>query len=140
MKNLVSYLAFSGNCEEALKFYKDVFGGEYSISMRYGESPAPCPDSQKDKIMHSTFNADGFTFMASDGPADYKSKPSDSVSLLVDFADEAEEEKVYNRLSSGGKINQPLQDTFWGAKFAMVTDKFGVNWMLNFTKVNPQAN
>ncbi|MGE5457060.1 MAG: VOC family protein [Methanococcaceae archaeon] len=140
MKNLVNYLTFSGDCEEALNFYKDTFGGEYSISMRYGDSPAPCPDSQKDKIMHATFTSDGFMLMASDGPADYDKKRGDNVSLMLDFSDEAEEEKVYNALSSGGKVNQPLQDTFWGARFGMVTDKFGINWMLNFTKVQPQSN
>jgi PhnB protein len=131
MNSLVPFIHFAGNCEEALNFYKTCFGGEISGIQRFSDSPMPVPEKHKSKIMYSEFKAGGLFFLASDGPPDYKPGQSDSVSLSIDFKDPKEEEKVFNSLSAGGKVTMPLADQFWGAKFGMLIDKYGFNWMLN---------
>ena len=85
--------------------------------------------------MHSHFEANGILFMASEvAKVDREANRAGMVHLSIDFDDVTEEEKVFGALSEGGKITMPLQDTFWGAKFGMLTDKFGVNWMFNCEK------
>ena len=133
MNSLVPFIHFAGNCEEALNFYKSCFGGEISGIQRFSDSPMPVPETHKYKILYSFFKSDGLSFMASDGPPDYKPAQSDSVSLCIDFNDPKEEEKVFKALSAGGKVTMPLAVQFWGAKFGMLTDKYGFNWMLNYT-------
>lgn len=141
MKKLNAYLGFNGNCEDALRFYKDSIGGDYNI-MRFSDTPPdaghPTPQGYENKVMHARFESDGFFFMASDGMPGSQVKSGDQVSLNLDFTDMPEQEKVFNKLSEGGKVLQPLQDTFWGAKFGMLVDRFGITWMLNFTKEEPK--
>jgi PhnB protein len=133
MKKLYPYIAFSGNCEEALNFYKDALGGEIRSLMRYSEAPEYATEENKNLIMHSEFVAEGIRFMAAD-----EMKPRDNatgrVSLSIDFDTAEEEEKVFNALSDGANIMMPLQDTFWGARFGILADKFGISWMFNYDK------
>ena len=134
---LTPYLMFNGNCEEALNFYAKALGGEIKSLMRYEGSPVEsmAAAGEKQRIMHSNFVADGITFMAADtgegGPGLNK---NGMVYLSIHFNDGAKQEKVFNALAEAGKIGMQLQDTFWGARFGMLTDKFGINWMLNFEK------
>lgn len=140
MTKLNCYLAFNGNCEEALNFYKKIFNGEITYLTRYGENPVNTPEEHKNKIMHSNFVSEGVNFMASDGPPDFKGSAGGNVSLMLDFSDEKEEERVFKAFAEGGTVTTPLADVFWGAKFGMVTDRFGISWMLNFTKVAASSN
>lgn len=120
---------FNGSCEEALNFYATTIGGEIKNLSRYEASPAESMSADKQKVMHATFEGNGVAFMASDG-----SKPVDNsgnIHLCIDFKDARAMENVFAALSNGGKITMPLEDTFWGAKFGMLTDKFGINWMFN---------
>jgi len=131
MKQLNVYLAFPGTCEEALNFYKTCLDGEIVSISRFGESPVETPEAYKQKIMHAEFKADGIFFMASDGMPGQPVPPGDMVSLSINLTDAQEQETIFNRLAEGGKVTMPLETTFWGAVFGMVTDKFGIHWMLN---------
>jgi PhnB protein len=144
---LNSYLSFSGNCEEALKLYGEALGGKIEYKMLYSDNKDMCknlPADWQNKIMHASFRAGDVFFMASDvlvgddsscGLA--KLVPEGSpITLSLSFESEAEETKVFNKLAEGGKVTMPLQNTFWGSHFGMLTDKFGIKWMFSFDKSN----
>ena len=128
---LEPYLFFYGRCEEALNFYKDVFGGEISSVHRFEGSPmeAQLPPNFKNKIMHANFKSPDLKFMASDGKPG-QAQTEGNVSLSLATEDAAEGERVFNALAQGGKISMPFQDVFWGGKYGALTDKFGIDWMM----------
>lgn len=128
------YLFFNGNCEEAMNFYKDCTGGNIISLQRFGDTPMPCDESQKNKVMHAIMDIHGSTVMFSDSDSKRHINFGDNFSLALDFKSEETINACYAALSNGGKITMPLQETFWGAIFGMCTDKFGVNWMFNFDK------
>lgn len=128
---LIPYIMYSGNAEEALNFYKEILGGEIQGMQRYGETPMPSADDQKDKIMHSTFMFEDNVIMASDSMQGPQQSNGANVHLSVDIEDTGKMDVIFNKLADGGKVTMPLQDTFWGARFGMLTDKFGINWMFN---------
>lgn len=131
MKQLNVYLAFPGNCEQALHFYKDCLGGEIVSLQRFGDTPVDSPEEHKQKVMHAEFRAGDIFFMASDGRPDEALTPGDMIHLSINLTDAAEQEAIFSKLSAGGRVDMPLQDTFWGACFGMLTDKYGIRWMLN---------
>lgn len=135
MAQVNPYLNFNGNCREAMTFYKDSIGGELTLQ-QIGGTPMEeqCPPSMKDQIMHSMLVKDGLVLMASDmtGPEGFI--PGNTMSISVNCKSEDEITSLFNNLSEGGKIFEPLKDMFWGAKFAAFMDKFGVRWMLNYDK------
>ena len=131
MKQLNVYLAFPGNCEEALHFYKDWFGGEIVSLQRFGDTPVESTEEQKQKVMHAEFRAGDIYLMASDGRPGEPLTPGDMVNLSINLTDADEQESIFSKLSAGGSVDMPLQDTFWGASFGMLTDKYGIRWMLN---------
>ncbi|MEO6833481.1 MAG: VOC family protein [Chitinophagaceae bacterium] len=130
------YLMFNGNCEAAINFYKEALGANLLHLQRFGESDMPDIDPVwKDKILHCGIEKEGFIIMGSD------SKDStggvvrgDNVQLSINHTSEEEIDKTFAAISAGGNITMPLQDTFWGAKFGMCVDKFGVSWMFNFDR------
>lgn len=127
---LNAYLSYPGTCEEALNFYRSVLGGEIGEKNLYDGSPMESPES-KGKILHTDYTfGDGNTIMAADSIG-YPVAKESNITLALGFDDVAETERVFNGLSDGGTVTMPLQDTFWGAKFGMFTDKFGINWMVN---------
>ena len=127
---LTPYLMFNGDCEMALNFYAKTIGGEIKHLSRFEGSPAESMSADKQKVMHATFQGNGFSFMASDGSSLVVNNVG-NVHLSLDFKDSHAMENVFTAMSEGGKVTMPLQDTFWGAKFGMLTDKFGINWMFN---------
>jgi len=129
---LEPYLFFSGNCEEALNFYKGVFGGEISGISRWKDAPAEMgmPAEFGERIMHSSFKSKALKFMASDSRPTTKYGEG-RISLSLGTSDLAEAQRVWDVLSKGGTIDVAFEDTFWGAKFGMVTDKYGIDWMIN---------
>lgn len=131
MKQLNVYLAFPGNCEEALHFYKDCFGGEIVSLQRFGDTPVESTEDQKQKVMHAEFRAGDIYLMASDGRPGEPLAAGEMVQLSINLTDAAEQEAIFSKLSAGGRVDMPLQDTFWGARFGMLTDKYGIHWMLN---------
>jgi PhnB protein len=129
---LAPYIFFYGRCEEALEFYKAALGGSYEL-MRNAESPMNdrvAPDF-RNKVMHASFSAPGITFMASDGRAAKPIDPEEgNISLSLSAPDPATGERVFKALSEGGEVTMPLGDAFWGGRFGMVHDRFGIEWML----------
>jgi PhnB protein len=131
MKALSLYLHFNGDCEQALEFYKKCLNGEI-LSMHHQENEG---NELNKKVMHAEFRAgDEIYFMASDSMPNQKLISGDQVSLSLNFNDENEQTEIFNKLSEGGVVVMPLQDTFWDAKFGMLKDKFGIRWMLNCHK------
>lgn len=136
---LTPYIIFNGNCEEALNFYAKALGGEITNLSRFGDAPVEGMNADKQKVMHAHFNAKNFFIMASDnGNAAAAPEVGGMVNLSLSFGDAVGIEAAFNGLSEGATITMPLQDTFWGAKFGMLTDKFGVKWMFNWDKPKDQ--
>jgi PhnB protein len=132
---LTPYIVFNGRCEGALQFYARVLNGEIKSLMRYENSPAEAMAKDKQNIIHASFAAPGVGFMASDaGKGGPEASDSGMIHLSLNFDEVADLEKTFGKLSDGARITMPLQETFWGAKFGMLQDKFGVNWMLNCEK------
>src|SRR5690242_13557104 len=126
---LTPYIIFNGNCEEALNFYAKAMEGEVKHISRYSDMPGDAQmGMDKNKIMHSTFEAGAVKFMASDGPGGGN---GGAVNLSLHFEDADKQQRVFNALAEGGTVKMPLQDTFWGARFGMLKDKFGIDWMFN---------
>ena len=128
------YLFFDGQCEEALAFYRRALGAEDVMMMRWKDMPdqAACPPdpANADKIMHAQFRIGGTEVMASDGNCQGQPK-FEGFSLSLTVRDEAEAERLFNALADGGQVRMPLSQTFFSPRFGMVTDRFGVSWMVH---------
>ena len=125
------YLFFDGRCEEALDLYRHVLGAEVTMLMRFKENPdqSSVPPGLGDKVMHSSFRIGDTELMASDGLA--KGQPAfHGVSLALSVADTADAERKFAALADGGKVEMPLNKTFFSERFGMVADRFGVSWMI----------
>ena len=125
------YLHFDGDAEEALNFYKNVLGGEIIMISRYGDSPMPSDEDWKNKLMHSRLLFDGNLIMISDAFKGNMAKKEGNVQLSVEVESIDRINEVFARMAEGGEVKMELQDTFWGARFGMLKDKFGVDWMFN---------
>ena len=130
------YLQFNGNCEAAFQFYERCLGGTIVVMMPYGDTPAAehVPADLRGKIMHARLAVGGQLLMGNDA---HPGKPYEgikgcSVALQADTPDEAE--RLFNALAENGTIVMPLAETFWAARFGMLTDQFGVPWMINCEK------
>ncbi|HEY8607704.1 MAG TPA: VOC family protein [Noviherbaspirillum sp.] len=127
------YLFFGGRCEEALTFYREALGAEVPTMMRFRESPEPCapgmvPPGFEDKVMHAEFRIGDSMLMASDGCSTQTG--FQGVSLSIGVRDDAEAARVFNALAQGGKVEMPLQKTFFASSFGSVADRFGVSWLV----------
>lgn len=138
------YLSFSGNCEEAFNFYKSVFGGDFSMLSRYSDMPGPESGAEEvdqafaaadaNKIMHIRLPiGQGAILIGSDRPGEEKTAVVGDV-FSISITPDSEEEgiRLFNELSAGGAVTTPLEKTFWNTFFGTLTDKFGVNWMVNY--------
>jgi PhnB protein len=137
MASVSPYLTFNGNCEEAFNFYKSVFGGDFPYIGRFKEMPAefPVDEADKNKIMHVSLPIGNGTFLlGSDSTAAFGggAKQGDNFAISINTESEDEAKRLFNALSAGGKVTMPLDKTFWGAFFGMFTDKFNINWMVNY--------
>lgn len=133
MEAIVPYLNFNGNAAEALSFYEKAFDGKVLFQQSFGDSPMAdqTPESLKNKVMHASFQAGELKFMVSDSMPGQEVQPGSNLSLSLNFLSVADIDKTFSLLSEGGQVTMPLQDTFWGARFGMLTDRFGINWMFN---------
>jgi PhnB protein len=129
------YLFFNGSCEQAVEFYRKALGAEVEMTMRFKDSPEPpqpgmVPPGFENKIMHTSFRVGQTTVMASDGCS--SEEPSfKGFSLSLSVPSEAEADRVFAALANGGQVRMPLAKTFWSPRFGMVTDRFGVGWMIS---------
>lgn len=139
MKAIHPYLNFSGKTEEAFSFYKSVFGGEFSSVQRFKDMPGAekLRPKEKDQLMHIALPiGKAAILMGSDAPESMgmKVSPGNNVHLMIDAESEAEARRLFETLSAGGKVQMPLQKTFWGALYSNFTDKYGVHWMINYAE------
>lgn len=139
MASVNIYLNFKGNCEEAFNFYKSVFGGEFLYIGRFGNMPASedykVPEEDAQKIMHVSLPiGGGTTIMGSDTGGQWAPGfvQGNNFSISVNAESKEEAEKLFNGLSAGGNVTMPLSKTFWSENFGMLTDKFGIAWMVSF--------
>jgi PhnB protein len=128
------YLFFNGNCEAAIEFYREALGAEVEMMLRFKDSPEPpppgaVPPGSENKIMHSSFRIGTTTLMASDGCSQEKAG-FEGFSLSLTVPNEAEADRAFAALAEGGEVQMPLGKTFWSPRFGMVTDRFGVGWMI----------
>lgn len=137
------YLTFNGNCEEAFNFYKSVFGGEFPYFGRFKDMP-PQPgqkamsESDGNKIMHVSLPVSKETMlMGSDTGGEWASsfKQGNNFSISINAESKDEADRFFRQLSAGGQTIMPMNNTFWGAYFGMLTDKFGINWMVNYSEL-----
>ncbi len=131
---LKPYLYFYGRCEEALRFYKSVFGGDYE-AMRVKDTPPNVqehmPAGSGADVMHASFTSDAVGFFASDGMQRKLIDPeAGNVSLAINFDDGTQAERIFAALSEDGKVQMPVGPAFWGGRFANVIDKFGTEWVM----------
>lgn len=136
------YLTFNGNCEEAFNFYKSVFGGEFPYFGRFKDMPPQpgqkaMPESDGNKIMHVSLPVSKETMlMGSDTGGEWASsfKQGNNFSISINAESKDEADRFFRQLSAGGQTIMPMNNTFWGAYFGMLTDKFGINWMVNYSE------
>ena len=135
MTQINSYLTFSGNCREAMEFYKECLGGDLTLQT-IGESPLAdkLPPQMKESILHSTLTKGTLQLMASDMVAEQGLMKGNAVSLMLNCSSEDEINRFYANLSRGGEATHPLENSFWGALFGDLTDKFGNHWLLHYDK------
>ncbi len=134
------YLTFNGNCLEAFHFYQSVFGGEFPYVGKFSDMPPqdgmpPMSAEDAEKIMHISLPISAETMlMGSDTGGEWSASftQGNNFSISVNTDSEQEADKIYGGLSADGKATMPMSKTFWGSYFGMLTDKFGINWMISF--------
>jgi PhnB protein len=127
-----SYLIFDGQCEAAFKFYEKVLNGKIVGMMTWGESPMAqtAAADVRNKILHARMVIGDQALMGSDAPPDHYGKPQ-GFSVSLGLKDPAEADRIFSELSQDGKVTMPIQKTFWSVRFGMLTDRFGIPWMIN---------
>jgi PhnB protein len=133
------YLMFDGNCEEAFLFYQSVFGGMTPYTSRFSDMPpgeaGKILPEDLEKIMHTSLViGENAVLMGSDAPGEYGRSlvKGSNFSVSIGAASREEADKLHRGLSEGGTITMAMADTFWNSYFGMLTDKFGINWMVSF--------
>jgi PhnB protein len=126
------YLYFNGQCEAAFKFYEQVLGGKIESMPPHTGTPAAehVPAEWGNKILHARLNVGGQMLMGSDAPPEHYAQPK-GFSVSLDIKEPAETERIFHALASEGKVEMPIQKTFWAARLGMLVDRFGIPWMVN---------
>ena len=129
------YLTFNGQCEAAFKFYERVLGGKIEAMMTFGSSPMAEQTSPewRNKIMHARMTVGDQVLMASDAPPD-RHEAMKGIMVTLGIDDPKEAERIFRALADKGTVQMPIQETFWAARFGMLTDQFGTPWMINCEK------
>jgi PhnB protein len=126
------YLSFNGTASQAIEHYTRTLGAEVEGLMRYAEMPADvgmCAPEDKDRVMHAALRLGAAKLMLSDVPRTDPVPPDSNVSVCLDFDDIAQMQRSFAALADGGTILMNIHDSFWGAKFGVLTDKLGIRWM-----------
>jgi PhnB protein len=135
MATINPYLNFNGNTEEAFNFYKSAFGGEFITLQRFANTPGSdeMSSEERKKILHIALPIGGNVLMGSDTTSmGNRFSAGNNFSISISAESQEEAEKLFQKLSVGGEVIMPLGDAFWGALFGILTDKFGVQWMVNY--------
>jgi PhnB protein len=131
MKDINTYLTFDGNARQAMEFYAKCLEGKLEV-MPFSQAPMDYPPEAKDRTMHACLTKGPVTLMASDTMPGMKFQQGNNFSININCETTDEQDRFFKNLGEGGNVTMPLQDTFWGARFGMLTDKFGINWMFNY--------
>jgi PhnB protein len=135
MLKLTPYLSFDGQCEEAFKLYERCLGGRIAFMQTYGDSPMAeeTPTEWRKRIMHATLAVGDQLLQGSDSPPGQYQKPQ-GFTIAIGLSDAAEAERIFKALSENGRVQMPLQETFWALRFGSLIDRFGIPWMVNCEK------
>lgn len=143
MATINTYLNFNGDCEAAFNFYRSVFGGDFTYVGRFNEMPPQdgmptMSEEDGNKIMHIVYSIGNAILMGSDTGGEWAPKfvQGNNFSISINAESKEEADRLFDGLSAGGEVTMPMNETFWGAYFGMFTDRFGINWMVNFDKEN----
>lgn len=136
------YLTFKGKCEEAFNFYKNVFQREISHMSKFKDMPQqegmpPMPPEIGERVLHASIQLDNNTFLMGSDDAGEMAPPvvvGNNITLSITIDTQSEADRIFAALSEGGNVIMPLDNTFWGAYFGMLVDKFEINWMISFDK------
>jgi PhnB protein len=131
MKAFQPYLNFDGQTREAMTFYNSCIGGELAIQT-FGDVKAPGPPGSENRVLHARITKGSAVLMASDTMPEMPFTQGNNIHINVDCDSLEEIERVFAALAEGGNVTMPLQDQFWGARFGMLLDKFGIHWMFNY--------
>jgi PhnB protein len=138
---LITYVTFAGQCEEALNFYKNVLDAELLQISYMGDGQMEVPEHVKGKVMHARLKIGENLLYMSDTFDPKTVVQGNNLSLTLEIENLDKLEKLFTELSANGQVKMPLQDTFWGARFGMFIDKFGIHWMMNCElKKEPSLN
>lgn len=132
---LNAYLNFDGQCREAMTFYKECLGAELTLQ-KISESPMAAQMSSEatNHILHSTLTRKGVLLMMASDMMGANVRRGNSVALCLNCGSHDEIDAFFEKLSAGGQVRTPLHQSFWGATYGELTDKFGIDWMLNYTR------
>ena len=136
MATISPYLAFAGNCKEAMEFYKAALGAELNLQ-KVGDTPAKnnMPPETHDHVMHSSLEKNGTVLlMASDMMSEEAAKPGNMVTICYMGESEEETRSAFKKISEGGKVTHELKLEFWGDMYGDLFDKYGFRWMFNYGK------
>lgn len=130
---LHTYLIFDGDCRQAFEFYAKTLGGKITVMTTFGETPAcgDMPPETHDKIMHARLEVGAYVVMGTDSTPMHPYTDINGAYVVADVKEPAEAERLFKALSENGKVEMPLQETFWAQRYAILTDRFGVKWMVN---------
>ncbi len=132
MKSVQPYLTFRGNCQEALNFYQNCFGGQIKNKDTYEGKEIDIPGDYRNKLQHAELEGKGIHIMAYDAAPDTPLTEGNQVQLSVDLESKEETDELFEKLSAGGQVVTQLQETSWNAYYGRLRDQFGVTWMLNY--------
>jgi len=135
MLKLTPYLSFDGHCEDAFKLYEKCLGGKITFMQTYGDSPMAdqTPTEWRKRVMHATLSVGDQLLQGSDSPPGQYQKQQ-GFSIAIALSDATEAERIFKALSEDGKVQMPLEETFWALRFGYLIDRFGVPWMINCEK------
>ena len=125
------YLAFSGNCQEAINFYADCFNAEVTNKITYEHAKMDIPESYRNKIQHAEIKGNGVHILAYDASPDTPLNSGNKIHMSIDLNDTEKAKALFIELSKGGQVNHPFNEERWGALYRRCTDKFGIHWMIN---------
>ncbi len=131
IRNLNPYLNFNGTAAKAIKLYEGALGAKVLSTMPFRDAPGESAAATKDRVMHASLQLGDGVIMLSDVMPDMPPPAGNNVHVSLNCDDAADMAKKFDALAVGGQVRMPLQDTFWGARFGMLTDAFGINWMFN---------
>lgn len=131
---LQPYLAFNGNCKNALQFYKSILGGSIENEQTYNDLEIEIPGNYRDKLQHAELKGNGFHIMAYDASPDTPLTNGTNINMSIDVDSKEKGEEIFNKLSKNGTVHTPFQEMSWNALYGRCSDQYNISWMVNYKK------